>query len=128
MSKIECKATNRSGEQCKAYANGSGFCFMHDAAKGKQRAEARRAGGMATKTPHFADASLLPATIRTIEDVYAVLNYSLREAVGLDNSINRGRLLVSISHGFIEALKVGELEQRLESLEMALKMRNPEKK
>ena len=128
MSKTQCKANNQTGERCKAFANGSGFCFMHDAAKGKQRALARRAGGLATKTPHFADASLLPSKVRSIEDVFAVLDYALRETVGLDNSINRGRLLVSISHGFIEALRVGELEKRLEAIEMALNMRKEEQK
>ena len=38
-----------------------------------------------------------------------------------DNSIARSRVLISIAHGFIEALKVGELEKRLEVLEMTLK-------
>ncbi len=100
---------------------------MHDSSKSRERAEARRKGGFATKTPHFADASLLPAPIRTIEDVYAVLNYALQEAVGLDNSINRGRLLVSIAHGFIEALRAGELETRVEAIENAMNLRKQNK-
>jgi hypothetical protein len=127
MSKKQCSANNRSGERCKAYANGNGVCFMHDATKGKERALARRNGGLATKQPHYADAEVLPSEVRKIEDVFMILNYALIETVGLDNSINRGRLLVSIAHGFIEALKVGELEKRLESLEIALKSRKPNK-
>jgi hypothetical protein len=123
MSKKQCEANSRNGGRCKAFANESGFCFMHDEARGKERALARRAGGLATKKPHFADAELLPASIRKIEDVFAVLNYTLQETIGLDNSIQRGRLLVSIAHGFIEAFKVGELEQRLEAIEIALKTR-----
>lgn len=94
---------------------------MHDVAKGKERAVARRNGGLSTKKPHVADASLVPAHVRNTDGVFAILDYVLQETVGLDNSIQRGRLLVSISHGYIEALKVGELEKRLEALENALK-------
>ncbi len=126
--KNQCKANNKQGERCKAFANENAFCFMHDATKGKQRAIARRNGGLATKKPHFADISLLPSTIRNIESVLIVLDYALKESVGLDNSIQRGRLLVSIAHGFIEALKVGEMEQRLEAVEAALKLRKNQNK
>ncbi len=125
--KKQCKANNKQGERCKAFANENGVCFMHDATKGKEKALARRNGGLATKKPHFADASVLPLTIRNIASVLIVLDYALRESVGLDNSIQRGRLLVSIAHGYIEALKVGELEQRLEAVEVALKSRKQNK-
>jgi hypothetical protein len=128
MSKQQCKANNKNGGRCKAFANESGFCFMHDDDRSKERALARRAGGLATKKPHFADAELLPDSIRKIDDVFAVLNYTLRETVGLDNSIPRGRLLVSIVHGFIEAFKVGEIENRLEAVEVVLKIRKREQK
>jgi hypothetical protein len=123
MAKQVCKGKNAGGTQCRAYAGESGFCFMHDAAKGRESALARRNGGLATKKPHIADASLIPADVRSMDGVFAILNYALQESVVLDNSIARGRLLVSIAHGFIEALKVGELEKRLEALEMALKVK-----
>jgi len=89
---------------------------------------ARRSGGLATRKPHFADASMLPESIRKIDDAFALLNYTLQEAVGLDNSIQRGRLLVSIAHAFVESLRVGEIEVRLEAVEMAMKMRKAESK
>jgi len=118
-----CTAKKRNGDKCRAYAGENGYCFTHDASKGKERAVARRNGGLSTKKPHNADASLLPSGVRSIEGVFAILNYALQETIVLDNSIQRGRLLVSIAHGFIEALKVGELEKRLEALEMALKVK-----
>jgi len=123
MSKKQCKATNRDGEACNAAASDSGFCFTHDATRGKQRALARRNGGLKRITPHVADASLVAKETRTIKDVMTILDYALQESLVLSNSIQRGRLLVSIAHGYIEALKVGEMEQRLEAVEMALKMR-----
>ena len=83
---------------------------------------------MATKKPHFADKSVLPLEIRSVKSVLIVLDYALQETVGLDNSIQRGRLLVSIAHGYIEALKVGEIEQRLEAVETALNLRKEQNK
>ncbi len=123
MSKKQCQATKRDGEPCNASASETGFCFTHDATKGKERAIARRNGGLKRITPHVADASLVTKETRTIKDVMIILDYALQESLVLSNSIQRGRLLVSIAHGFIEALKVGEMEQRLEAVEMTLKMR-----
>ncbi len=128
MSKRQCQATKQDGEPCNAAASGSGFCFTHDAARGKERALARRNGGLKRITPHVADASLVAKETRTIKDVMTILDYALQESLVLSNSIQRGRLLVSIAHGYIEALKVGEIEQRLEALEMALKMRKENSK
>ncbi len=121
--KKQCQAKNKQGAPCSASANETGFCFAHDATKGKERAVARRNGGLKRITPHVADASLVTRETRTIKDVMTILDYALQESLVLSNSIQRGRLLVSIAHGYIEALKVGEIEQRLEAMEMTLKMR-----
>ncbi|MGI8670398.1 MAG: DUF5763 domain-containing protein [Aridibacter sp.] len=123
MSKKQCRAKNKSGKPCNASASENGFCFTHDATKGKERAIARRNGGLKRITPSVADKSLVPKETRTITDVMTILDYALQESLELNNSIQRGRLLVSIAHGYIEALKVGELEQRLEAVENTLKMR-----
>jgi len=126
MSKKQCQAQKKSGEPCNAAANEAGFCFTHDASRGKERAAARRNGGLKRLTPHVADASLVPKETRTINGVMTILDYALQESLALSNSIQRGRLLVSIAHGFIEALKVGEIEQRLDAVEHALRLRKVE--
>ncbi len=128
MSKKQCEATKQNGEPCNAPASVSGFCFTHDVAKGKERAIARRNGGLRRITPHVADASLVPKETRSISDVMIILDYALQESLVLSNSIQRGRLLVSIAHGYIEALKVGEMEGRLEAVENALNLRKENKK
>ena len=128
MSKTQCKANSKKGERCRAFAGDGDFCFMHDETNGKEKALARRNGGLATKKSHFADAQILPSSIRNIGSVLVVLDYALQETIGLDNSIQRGRLLVAIAHGYIEALKVGEMEQRLEAVEITLKLRKKQYK
>lgn len=127
MSKKQCQATNKRGESCSASANETGFCFTHDATKGKERAIARRKGGLQRITPHVADASIVPTRTRSIEDAMVILDYTLQESLVLPNSIQRGRLLVSIAHGYIEALKIGEMEQRLEAIENAMNLRKQNK-
>jgi len=127
MSKKQCQATKRDGETCNAAASESGFCFAHDASRGKERAVARRNGGLQRITPHVADAALVPKETRSIEGVMMILDYALQESLALSNGIQRGRLIVSLAHGYIEALKTGELEQRLEAIEHALRLRKAEK-
>ncbi len=128
MSKQQCQAKNKRGMPCSASANENGFCFTHDATKGKERAIARRKGGLQRITPHVADAELVPKQTRSIEDAMIILDYALQESLVLPNTIQRGRLLVAISHGYIEALKVGEFEQRLEAVETALSLRKENQK
>jgi hypothetical protein len=128
MSKKQCQQTKKNGQPCNASAGESGYCFTHDATKGKERASARRKGGLQRITPHVADTSLVPKQTRSIKGVMVILDYALQESLALSNSIQRGRLLVSIAHGYIEALKVGEMEQRLEAVEMTLKMRAEKEK
>ena len=76
---------------------------------------------------HAGDVSKLPASVRSLDDVLSVLDYSLAEAVPLENSIHRGRLLVAIAGAFTEAIKTGELQDRLAAIESALKNREVKK-
>jgi len=52
-----------------------------------------------------------------------VLDYTLRELLPLENSIQRARTLIALVAGYIDAIKIGEIEQRLTVLESALKAR-----
>ncbi len=128
MSKKQCSAKNKRNEPCNASASDNGFCFTHDASRGKERAEARRRGGLQRITPSVADKSLVPKQTRTLNDVMTILDYALHESLVLQNSIQRGRLLVSIAHAYLEGIKIGELEQRLEAVETALSERKENKK
>jgi|SRR5581483_646968 hypothetical protein len=123
MSKRTCKAITKNGTRCPNAASASGFCFTHDPTRGKERAQARKLGGTRNRVPHNGNADALPKQVRTLPDVLAILDYALAETLPMENSIQRGRLLVALSHAFIEAIKEGELEQRVEAIERALKLR-----
>ncbi|MCZ2127424.1 MAG: hypothetical protein LC099_06570 [Anaerolineales bacterium] len=121
---MQCKAKTTNGKPCQAQAlKGGKFCFTHDAASGAARAAARRKGGQRNRPPHNGNAEAVPVKVRTLEDVLAVLDYALQEALPLENSVQRGRLLVAICGAFVEAIKTGELESRLMAIESALQAR-----
>ncbi len=110
----------KGGQACRAHPGASGYCFAHDPARAAERAAARKAGGQARHTPH-STADKPPAQVRTLTDVLALLDYAMAEAVVMENSVLRGRLLVQFAGAYTEVIKVGEFEQRLATLEAALK-------
>jgi hypothetical protein len=119
-----CTAHNIDGTPCRAKAlKERAFCFVHDPASGAARAEARRRGGQHRHPGHASDPSLLPAQIRNLDDVLALLNFALADTVVLENSIPRGRLLVALCGAFMGAIKTGELENRVGAIEAALRTR-----
>ncbi len=119
----KCKGKTTRGP-CKAQAlQGGRYCFTHDPASGKARATARKLGGMRNRTPHAGQADILPATVATISDATKILDYTLAEIIPMENSIARGRLLIALVAGYINAFEIGELENRLAAIETALKAR-----
>jgi len=124
MTNTKCKAKTTNGQPCQAQAiKGEKFCFIHSPTQGAARAKARKKGGERNRTPHAGNPETIPASVRTIDDVLKVLDYALAESMPLENSIQRGRLIVAIASAFVEAIKTGELESRLAAIESALKAR-----
>lgn len=116
----ECQVMTKRGKVCRAAAlKGSDYCYMHSPERAGERAAARRLGGQ-HRGSHALEASSLPAKVRTVEDVLAVLDYTREELAALDNGIPRARALIALAGSYLQALEVGELEARLEALEAAL--------
>jgi hypothetical protein len=116
-----CKATKTNGQPCGGYSVGDGdYCYMHEPTRAKERAEARKQGGYNRRTAHAGDSSKLPAQVRTVADVYTLLDYTMLETIALDNSIIRTRALIALSECYLHALEVGELEARIAVLEANL--------
>ena len=121
---MKCKAKTNSGEPCKAQALQTGrYCFTHDPASGAARALAHKKGGKRNRTAHGGQAEALPATVTNISEAMKILDYALAEIIPMENSIARGRLLIALVAGYINAFQVGELENRIMAIETALKAR-----
>lgn len=112
-----CAATTRAGGRCQAHPGRDGFCVFHSPTHAEARAIGHRLGGERHRVPHAGDADALPKKIRTLEDVLGLLDYGVAEMLPMENSGERGRLIVALAHAYSEAIKAGELEQRVAALE-----------
>jgi hypothetical protein len=64
--------------------------------------------------------------LTSIEDVRRLLEVAAVDTLSLENSIARSRTLVSVALAATKLLEVGELEDRLEQLEAAIKAHKDE--
>lgn len=119
---MKCKAITANKTKCKAQAlKGGQYCFIHAPETGHARAAARKLGGENRHTPHFGDHSQLPANVATLEDANKILSYTLTEVIGMDNSIARARVLLSLFDSYVKSFEIGELEKRITALEMRMR-------
>ena len=120
-----CQHVKGHGQRCKANAmRSSPYCFFHDPSKAKERAAARRAGGVQRSQR----AAVLPPDtpdhpLRTSGEVAELVAEMI-------NKILRGELDPKIGSAVgylltlqIKALGQGEVEERLAALEMIIKQK-----
>ena len=117
-----CKATKRDGRPCQAWSvAGSEFCFWHDPARAADRARASANGGHARHGRHLVSTDDgEPVSVADVADVLALLERAVNDVLTLENSIARARALGYLAGAALRALEVGQLEQRLEALEVIL--------
>jgi hypothetical protein len=102
------------------------YCFAHDPERAAEAAEARRLGGLRRrKEGTIAVAYDLPG-LDTVSGIRRLLDIVVTDGVGLDNSIARLRVLISAAVAAANLLKVGEFEERLETLEAAVGQGHPD--
>lgn len=114
---MKCHGKTRNGQACKMPAvKGDRYCFTHNPATRAAQAAARKLGGYNSATPHAGNPEAVHAAPRTIEQAFTILDYALAETIAMENGIQRGRLLVSIAAGYIDAIKQGDIEKQLQEL------------
>src|SRR3970040_2272507 len=113
MAKRKCKAIKRNGAHCPNAAGESGYCFTHDPARGKERAQARKRGGERRRVPHVADSSTVKTPIRDVPGVMQLLDVAAIDTLAQENSGQRTKALVAVALAYFRGLEVGEVEKRL---------------
>jgi hypothetical protein len=99
------------------------YCFSHDPERAEEAAEARRLGGLRRrKEGTIAVAYDLPG-LDTVAGIRRLLDIVVIDGVGLENGIARLRVLISTATAATNLLKVGEIEDRLASMEAAVRQR-----
>lgn len=117
----QCTATTADGKPCGAPAlHGRPFCYAHDPDRAAERADARRRGGYNRRTPKATGPDGYPTRLRSVGDVQALLEATLRDTVAQENSGARTQALVRLSLGALKVLELGDLEERLAALEARL--------
>jgi hypothetical protein len=99
------------------------YCFAHDPERAAEAAEARRLGGLRRrKEGTIAVAYDLPG-LESVAGIRRLLDIVVTDSIGLDNGIQRLRVIIATATAATNLLKVGELEERLTALEAAVASR-----
>jgi hypothetical protein len=117
-----CVARRSDGQSCRmARLAGSQYCWAHDPANAEAAAEARNVGGLRRRREGTVAGAYEFEGLTTTEDIRRLLDVAAVDTLALDNSIARSRTLVAVALAATKLLEVGELEERVEQLETAVK-------
>jgi hypothetical protein len=113
-----CQYQRKNRARCKAHAqNESPFCFFHDPALDKERAAARKAGGIARTRRIVLPAHIRDKSLRNAADVGELLGETI-------NQVRRGEIDLRVSNAIgylsgilLSAIEKSSLEIRLTALE-----------
>ena len=98
----------------------SDYCFMHDLRLARERAEARRLGGLRRRREKATSEVYDWAGLGKVKEIERILEVAVVDTLGLDNSPARSRTLGYLASLSLKALEVGELEERVAALEQLL--------
>jgi hypothetical protein len=99
------------------------YCFSHDPERAQEAAEARRMGGLRRRKEGTISVAYDLPGLDSVAGIRRLLVIAATDGLGLDNSIARLRALVSVAIAATGLLKVGELEERLATVEAAMARR-----
>ncbi len=97
------------------------FCFWHAPEKEEEAAEARRLGGLRRRREKTVSGAYDFAGLGSIEAVRRILEIAAIDALGLENSVARARVLIAAALAAAKLLETGELEERLATLEAVVR-------
>jgi hypothetical protein len=123
--KRACAFSHPDGRPCGAPPLHEGaFCRMHEPALAAEVQEGRRLGGTRRKRETVLAGAYDYHGLRSVEDIRRILEVAALDALALENSPARARLLLATVREAAALLKLGELAGRVENLEEAVLKRN----
>ena len=116
-----CKTVRDNGEPCRAAPLRDGdFCRMHSPDHVGDVQEGRRIGGLRRRKEVTLQAAYEFDGPGTVPDIRRVVEIAVLDALSMENSIARGRLLIAAAQVAGKLLETGELEDRIERIEAVL--------
>ena len=122
MVTTRCTHELPDGRLCRAWPlRDAPFCFWHAPDREEEAAEARRLGGLRRRREKTVSGAYDFAGLGSIEAIRRILEIATIDALGLDNSIARARVLIAAVLAAAKLLETGELEERLAALEAVVR-------
>jgi len=123
-----CAFRGPTGEPCQSPPlHDSRFCFMHAPEHAQEAQEARRLGGLRRKR----EATVLVAYdfegLETLAGIRRLIQVAVIDTLSLDNSVARNRTLTYLAMAALRTLEVGDLQERINALEQAVRSKQIER-
>ena len=116
-----CSFRKENGEQCRsAPMQDEKLCFWHSPEHAEEAEQARRLGGQRRRREKALGGAYELDGLDSVPSLRRVLEIVTFDALALENSVARGRLLLAAVLAGSRLLEVGEHEERLEAIEAAL--------
>src|SRR5208283_3031680 len=123
VTKRRCAFRFPTGEPCRMPPlKGEELCWAHSP-EHAQEAQARRLGGLRRKREATLSGAYDLDGIETINDIRRVVEIATLDTLSMDNSIGRNRTLLYGAQTALRVLEVGEMAERLDTLEQAVRGR-----
>ena len=114
-------ATLADGRPCRASPmRDQAYCLFHSPDHSAEVAEARKLGGIRRRRERTVSVAYDFDGLGSTESIGRVIEIATLDALGLENSIARCRVLIAAATAASRLLEVGELEARLAALEAAV--------
>ncbi len=121
MLQRRCHAITERGDSCRqAPLHERDFCYWHDPENAEEASEARRVGGLRRRKERALGEAYSLEGLDAVAGARRLVELAVTEALLLENTLPRARLLVAAAHAVVRLLEVGELEERIKALESAL--------
>lgn len=112
------------GRPCRAWPLRDGDrCFWHSPDREEEAAEARRLGGLRRRRERTVQGAYDFDGLASVATIRRLLEIATVDALGLDNSIARSRVLIAAALAAAKLLELGKIEERLARLEAASEQR-----
>ena len=106
-----CSFERRDGRPCGATPlRSKPFCFWHDPEHEEEAADARRLGGLRRRREKTVSGAYDFAGLDSVDAIRRILEIAVIDALGLDNSVARTRVLIAASLAASRLLEVDQLE------------------
>lgn len=119
-----CRQRTKEGAPCRQPPlRDADVCFWHSPDHAAEASEARRLGGLRRRREHAVAGAYEFDGLEGVPQIRRIVEVAVLDALALENSIARGRLLVACALAAAKLLEVGDLEARLTEVEGLLRPR-----